>query len=109
MEDQPEIVSASSGTGKLLLEVWEYRLGDGQPLSSLEYAGPRGDAARALLPPSARLLTTLWASSHYEAMTLYYRVMGWGTYTTDQTVDHEPYPEAWVAEQKNAGVDSAGQ
>jgi hypothetical protein len=32
-------------------------------------------------------------------MTIYYRIMGWGVYTTDQPWDYEPYPEDWHAQQ----------
>lgn len=46
--------------------------------------GPRGDEARALLSPSACLTWTVDADSHFDAMTLYYEHMGWGTHTTDQ-------------------------
>ncbi|WP_194898616.1 hypothetical protein [Catenulispora pinisilvae] len=45
-------------------------------------AGPRGDGARALLTGEAQLVWTVEAASFFEAMTLYYRHMGWGTYTT---------------------------
>ena len=46
-------------------------------------AGPRGDEQRALMPPDARLVWTVEATSHFEAMTLYYEHMDWGEYTTD--------------------------
>lgn len=46
-------------------------------------AGPRGENARKLLMPEARLAWTVEASSHFEAMTKYYAYMGWGEYTTD--------------------------
>jgi hypothetical protein len=104
MEQGQAKASAASGSGTLLLEVWEHRTDGGQSLTSLEFAGPRGHASRAHLPPSARLLTTIRASSHYEAMTRYYSLMGWGTYTTAQPSDYEPYPEEWVEEQRNAGL-----
>lgn len=35
---------------------------------------------------------TFEAGSHYEAMTIYYRHMGWSEYTTDQEWDFQPYP-----------------
>ncbi len=45
--------------------------------------GPRGDAARKRLSPAAKLVWTVEAPNHYEAMRRYYEYMGWGTYTTD--------------------------
>jgi hypothetical protein len=105
MKREPAKTEAPSDSGKLLLEIWEHRPDGGQPLPSLEIAGPRGEASRALLPSDARLLTTLRASSHYEAMTLYYRMMGWGSYTADQSSDHVPYPDEWLSEQKSAGLE----
>ena len=105
MVEESTNAETPSGSGKLLLEIWEQLRDDGQTLPSLEFAGPRGDASRSLLPPSARLLATFRASSHYEAMTRYYRLMGWGDYTSDQPSDHQPYPDEWVAEQKSAGIE----
>jgi hypothetical protein len=89
---------------KLLLEVWEDFGDDGESLPALLYAGPRGEESRRLLGPKARLLTTIHAGCHFEAMTLYYRLMGWGTYTTSQPWDYEPYPEGWLLEQESAGL-----
>jgi len=55
-------------------------------------AGPQGEAARALLSPSAKLVWTVEATSHFEAMTLHYEYMGWGKYTTDfAEIDKQPY------------------
>ena len=48
----------------------------------------------------AKLVWTVWAGSHFEAMTLYWNRQEWGTYTTDQAWDYEPYPAEWVAEQQ---------
>jgi hypothetical protein len=56
-------------------------------------AGPRGDQARGQLSPRARLVWTVEAASHFEAMTLYYEHQGWGTYTTDQEWDRVTYAE----------------
>jgi hypothetical protein len=33
-------------------------------------------------------------------MTLYYQIMGWGEYTTDQSWDHQSYPDEWFDEQR---------
>lgn len=92
------------GRQRLLLEVWIDRGPDGESLPELCYAGPRGDDARQLLTPNAQLLTTIKAGSHFEAMTLYYRLMGWGDYSTNEPWDHQPYPDEWLQEQKNAGI-----
>lgn len=56
-------------------------------------AGPHGDQARALLSSEAKLVWTVDASSHFEAMTKYYEYQGWGTYTTDQDWDMKTYAE----------------
>ena len=58
-------------------------------------AGPQGDGARNLLSPNAEMIWEVEAESHFEAMTAYYELMGWGEYTTDQPWDLKPYPEEW--------------
>jgi hypothetical protein len=94
------------GKRELLLEVWEDFGDDGQSLPSLLYAGPRGEESRRLLlGPKARLVTTIWAGSHFEAMTTYYRLMGRGEYHTNEPWDHQPYPEEWILEQRMAGLE----
>ena len=86
----------------LLHEVWEDLGDDGESLSCLCYAGPRGDGARRLLGPRAKLLTTFEAGGHVEAMTIYYRLMGWGEYMTDQPRDYQPYPDEKFEERDRA-------
>lgn len=72
----------------MLHELWDE--GGGEQTFCL--AGPRGDAARALLQPGSKLIWTVEASSYFEAMTLYYRYMDWGEYVTDfPELDHVPY------------------
>jgi hypothetical protein len=57
-------------------------------------AGPRGDAARKLLSPSAKLVWAVEANNHFEAMTLYYTHMGWGEYRSDHSeLDKKTYRE----------------
>jgi hypothetical protein len=57
-------------------------------------AGPRGDQARAMLGENAKLIWTLEAPSHFEAMTIYYAHMGWGEYTPmDAELDGRSYAE----------------
>ncbi len=46
-------------------------------------AGPHGNGARAQLSKDARLVWSVEASSHFEAMSLYYSHMGWGEYKSD--------------------------
>jgi len=79
----------------LIHEIWEEYDEHGQPLPGVCHAGPGGDGFRKLLAPNARLVRTFEAGSHFEAMTIYYRLYGWGEYTTD----YEPYPQAWAKEQ----------
>jgi hypothetical protein len=92
---------------KLQLEVWEDIGESGESLPALVYAGPLGDESRRSLRPKARLLTTIWAGSHFEAMTAYYRLMGWGEYTTDQPRDYQPYPEEWLLTQQKVEQNAA--
>ena len=92
----------------LVHEVWE-RVEDGTALTGVCDAGPRGDGCRASFGPGARLLTTFTSCSHFEALTIYYRYMDWGVYTTDQEWDREPYPAEWVAEQRRALLASGGR
>ncbi|HXM35757.1 MAG TPA: hypothetical protein VN920_11255 [Pyrinomonadaceae bacterium] len=75
---------------KLKHELWEK---DG--LNAFCLAGPQGDAARKLLGSTAKLIWTVEAVTHFEAMTEYYKFMGWGEYTTDHEWDRQPYPDEW--------------
>ena len=68
-------------------EVWE----DPEGLTTLCLADKRGDDCRKLLEPDSKLIHTLYASSHYDAMTIYYKFMNWGIYTTEFEVDKLPY------------------
>jgi hypothetical protein len=78
---------------KLIHEVWQ---APDDPGPTVCLAGPHGDGCRATLSPNAKLLWTFEAGSHFEAMTIYYERMGWGTYTTDQEWDMRPYPDEWA-------------
>lgn len=77
---------------KLVHEVWE-EVRDGMVLHRCCLAGPGGDGCRRTLAPNARLLTTLEASSHFEAMTEYNRFLGREAYTTNEPWDYQPYPK----------------
>jgi hypothetical protein len=88
---------------KLIHEIW--LTADGLPACVL--AGPMGDAARKLMaeagPP--RLLRRIVAESHFEAMTIYNRILGCGPYESDfMAQDNTPYPDAWRDAQVSAGV-----
>ena len=63
--------------------------------------GPAGNAARRLLVPGSRLVWTIEASSHFEAMTLYYARMGWGEYRAEHAWDWQPYPEEWLCTRRS--------
>ncbi len=79
----------------LLHEVWEEPDESGQTLEALCLAGPDGDAFRATLSESARLVATFEATSHVEAMTKYYSMYGRSEYVTAHPTDHDPYPNEW--------------
>jgi hypothetical protein len=53
---------------KLLLEVWQ-EVEDCRTASALILGGPRGEQARQMLGPNARLVATIRASCRFEAMT----------------------------------------
>ncbi|WP_431259171.1 DUF6881 domain-containing protein [Roseateles chitinivorans] len=89
---------------QLLHEVWEVPDEQGQWLPSLQLAGPDGDAARTRRGPGARLVTTLRAGSHFEAMTRYYALQEWGAYTTHHAQDYWPYPDEWALRQGQSPV-----
>lgn len=88
-----------NGAASILHELWECAEDEGATFTFC-FAGPRGDGARKTLTPDSTLVWSVWAGSHFEAMTLYYERQGWGVYTTDQAWDVEPYPAEWVAEQQ---------
>lgn len=46
-----------------------------------------------LLLPGAKLVWTVEAGSHFEAMTKYYEYMGWGEYKTEFESDYKPYED----------------
>lgn len=76
---------------KLKHELWD----EGDGLWTFCLSGKCGDDARKLLSPNAKLIWTVEAENHFEAMTAYYKFQGWGEYTTDQEWDTKPYPEGW--------------
>jgi hypothetical protein len=44
-----------------------------------------------LLESGSKLIHEFYADSHFEAMTIYYKLMDWGTYTTIYEIDKQPY------------------
>ena len=72
---------------KILHEVWA----DEDGLTTLCLADERGNDCRALMKPQSKIIHTFYAGNHYEAMTIYYEYMDFGTYTTDFAIDKEPY------------------
>jgi hypothetical protein len=87
-----ELAGRGSDMSKLVHEVWE-EVEDGMVLHTFCLSGPRGENCRRTLAPGARLLATFEASSHFEAMTIYNRILGREPYTTDEPWDYQPYPE----------------
>src|SRR5258708_7976441 len=86
----------------LLHEIWIEPDNKGHPLEeSCCLAGPDGDGLRGLLAPTARLVHTFWAGSHFEAMTIYHRYLGREPYTTDHDWDYSPYPMEWLERQRS--------
>jgi plastocyanin len=61
--------------------IWLWVDADG--LRSVCLAGPRGDAARALLPEGSTLEWTFEAQGHFDAMNQYHARMGWPPYVSD--------------------------
>ena len=72
-------------------ELWEEELG-----WTFCLAGPMGNGARSVLSQGAKLVWTVNAGSHFEAMTKYYEHQGWGCYSTDHPIDRDPYPDEWA-------------
>ena len=63
-------------------------------------AGPMGDQARSMNSENAKIIWTVEANSHFEAMTKYWEFMEWGEYTSEFDEDKEPYPKDWEQTQK---------
>lgn len=77
----------------LTYEVWEEPDESGRMLPGLVLAGPDGDAFRRLLEPGARLRARFKAGSHFEAMTTYYRLVGYAAYHNDEPWSHEAHSQ----------------
>jgi hypothetical protein len=68
-------------------EIWE----DSEGKTTLCLADERGNECRQLLEPGSKLIHSFYASSHFDAMTVYYKFMDWGQYETQFEIDKEPY------------------
>ena len=90
----------------LVHEVWI----DDEGKTTCCLAGPMGDAIRLIMAEDrpVRLIRRFVAGSHFEAMTIYNRLVEREPYTTDQQWDHQPYPNAWLLTQERAGITSDG-
>jgi hypothetical protein len=84
---------------KLTHEIWEELDEHGNVLPGVCLAGPDGEGFRKLQNKNARCVLRFEAGSHFDAMTTYYRLYGWGEYTSDFTSDREPYPDEWARRQ----------
>ena len=58
-------------------------------------SGPMGDDARKLMALGSKLIWTVMASSHFDAMTKYHQYKKWEPYKTEHSWDREPYPDEW--------------
>lgn len=54
-----------------------------------------------------RLLTTFEAGSNFEAMSIYNHYLDREPYTTNESLDYEPYPEDWQSTQRDAEPNAA--
>jgi len=91
----PLIVYTTMAT--LKHELWV----DPEGLDTFLLAGPLRDDARKQLPAGSKLIWTVEAGSHFDAMSKYYKYRGLGKYESDQAWDFKPYPEEWLKAQKN--------
>jgi hypothetical protein len=67
--------------------VWQ----DEEGLTALCLADEGGEDFRQVIEPGSKLIYEFYANSHFEAMTIYYKFMDWGIYTTEFEVDKQPY------------------
>lgn len=68
-------------------QVWK----DSEGLTGVCFANSKGDDYRKLIGKNCELIHTFYASSHFEAMTIYYEYMNWGKYQIVSEQDKEPY------------------
>ena len=88
---------------KLVHEIWQMTDDRGRMLSALSLAGPDGEPFRRMLRhehEDATCVHKFEAESHFEAMTIYYRHLGRGEYSSEFPMDREPYPHEWALRQQ---------
>src|SRR6185312_13177789 len=85
-----------------LHEVWLCPDGHGNALPACIPYGPDGEAARALNEPGSEWVWTFWASSHAEAMSIYYDFIGYGKYSPQYDDDLLLYlrVDGWLVRQR---------
>ncbi|MBP2461435.1 hypothetical protein J3A65_002199 [Rhizobium sp. PvP014] len=86
---------------ELVHEVWLDPEADGQMLPGLCLAGPMGDGFRSVLNEGACKVGEIRGSSTFDLMIKYWKLQGWGKYTTSFEQDHEPFPEEWISIQQS--------
>ena len=76
---------------KVKHEVWINNEG----LTTLCFADERGNDCRRLLleEEGSKIINVIYAESHFEAMTLYYKFIGFGEYNTDFEIYKIPYDQ----------------
>lgn len=86
----------------LLLEVWMCpdENNPGEYLPACYQFGPEGDAARSLNEPGSVCVLIFFATSHFDAMSFYYRWVHDEEYTTIHQWDYQPYPPEWIEAQR---------
>ncbi len=84
---KPEPVVGQPPSDDVKHEVWR----DEEGLTTVCFSDERGNDCRALLEPGSKLIYEFYAKNHYDAMTIYYKLMDWGTYTTEFEIDKEQY------------------
>jgi len=77
-----------------LHDVWYCPDGSGNYLPACIAHGPDGDAARTLNEPGSEWVWTFWASSHAQAMSIYYEFVGYEKYIARCDDDLVPYSQA---------------
>lgn len=85
---------------ELIHEIWLDPEPDGQMLPGLCLAGPMGDGFRSLLSEGAVKIGEIVGHSHFDIMSKYWKLQGWGKYGTRYQQDYEPYPDEWVSIQR---------
>ncbi|TDW16610.1 hypothetical protein EV128_13462 [Rhizobium azibense] len=84
----------------MIFEIWLDPEPDGHMLPGLCIAGPMGDDYRSLLNSGAVKAGEIEGHSHFEVMTRYWHLQGWGEYRTEHSQDHEPFRDEWAVVQR---------